>query len=448
VTLDRTGGSTMARDKICNLISTKCADRIRAAGFVPIDGVVEACITTTSNYAALLASQPSVSITKTAIKKTQTRYTAENSLISLMALVLDVAATHFTPTTEDISEQEKELERASEGAKKFYKMVQDAYGGNVPLSVVKPQNTLSSDDTVTFAFAGTEKKGAAWRLVEARSLGKAGTNSKYQRDDSGYLNGLRVKITYTFSAAGMVADLFVSICDLTKVELPKDTCPEGILKIKIEGLCVGGAGVTVGSKGHGWLVFVRTDSDKKADQKRYSCYRNNVLLPFIQQSRAKFDGLQEDEAIKDEDQVVSWCNGDLAQIATIVSEESLATYAKNKICANKQNAAHSAVKQPADLTKCFKLFHLLQKAMTVVDIPPDRHPLKKLMLKLFLDLNSTGQLIKFEEATAGVDCLILRAFECRSLAPIVMIQAPPSSEENEDGEIEGVQANNPTIIHV
>jgi hypothetical protein len=265
VTLDRTGGSTMARDEIRNLISTKRADRIRAAGFVPIDGVVvEACITTTSNYAALLAAQPSVSITKTAIKKTQTRYTAENSLISSMALVLVVAATHFTPTTEDISEQDKELERASEGAKKFYKMVQDAYGGDVPLSVVKPQNTLSSDDTVTFAFAGTEKKEAAWRLVGARSLGKAGTNSKYQRDDSGYLNGLRVKITYTFSAAGMVADLFVSVCGLTEAELPKDTCPEGILKIKIEGLCVGGAGVTVGSKGHGWLVFVRTDSDKKA----------------------------------------------------------------------------------------------------------------------------------------------------------------------------------------
>jgi hypothetical protein len=103
--------------------------------------------------------------------------------------------------------------------------------------------------------------------------------------------------------------------------------------------------------------------------------------------------LQENEAIKDEDQVVSWCDGDLAQVATIVSEESLTTYSKNKICANKQNAARSAAEQPADLTKCFKLFHHLQKAMTVVDIPAERHPMKKLMLRAFSDLHTDGKLI-------------------------------------------------------
>jgi hypothetical protein len=382
----------MARDKIGQFIQTKRAERIIAAGFVPIDGVMDVSASTTTNHAALLASQPTVSITKTAIKKTQTRHTAENLLVSSMALVLVVAATHFTPTMEDASELEKELERASDGAQKFYKMVQDACG-DVPLSVVKPQHALSSDDTVTFAFAGTEKKGAAWRLVGAKSLGKAGANSKCQRDDSGCLNGLRVKITCAFSAAGTVADLFVSVCGLTEAELPKETCPEGILKIKIEGLCVGGAGVAVGTKGHGWLVFVRTDSDKKADQKRHTCYRDNVLLPIIQKSRAEFDGSQENEAMKDEDQVVSWCDGDLAQVATIASEESLATCSKNKICANKQNAARSAVEQPADLTKCFKLFHCLQKAMTVEDVPAERRPLKKLMLATFADLHSKGQLI-------------------------------------------------------
>jgi hypothetical protein len=97
--------------------------------------------------------------------------------------------------------------------------------------------------------------------------------------------------------------------------------------------------------------------------------------------------------MKDEDQVVSWWDGDLAQVATIASEESLATHSKNKICANKQNAACSAVEQPADLTKCFKLFHCLQKAMTVEDVPAEQHPLKKLMLATFADLHSKGQLI-------------------------------------------------------
>jgi hypothetical protein len=92
---------------------------------------------------------------------------------------------------------------------------------------------MSTNDTVT--FAGTERKEAAWWMVGTNSLAKAGTNSKYCRDDSGYLNGRCVKDTYTFSAAGTaVVDLFVSICGLTETELPKEKCPDRILKIKID----------------------------------------------------------------------------------------------------------------------------------------------------------------------------------------------------------------------
>ena len=172
----------------------------------------------------------------------------------------------------------------------------------------------------------------------------------------------------------------------------KHVAPNGILKIEIDGICIGGAGITVGNKGqHGWPIFVWTDPDLKADQKRYTCYCDNVLLPFIQQSWAEFDGLQEDKAIKDEDQVVTWCDRDLAQIATIISEESLTTSSNNKIRENKHNAARSRVEQPADLTKCFKLIILLQKAMTVVNMPADRHPLKKLMLEIFSKLHGKDQ---------------------------------------------------------
>jgi hypothetical protein len=67
----------MAREEIGELIRTKHTVRIQAAGFVPINGV-EASALTTSNYAAILASQPNIRITNTAIKKTQMRYTTEN----------------------------------------------------------------------------------------------------------------------------------------------------------------------------------------------------------------------------------------------------------------------------------------------------------------------------------------------------------------------------------
>ena len=96
--------------EIGNFICAKHADKIKAAGFAPIEGVMEAYVTTTLNYAALLllAAQPTISIWNTAIKKTQTRCTVENSLISSIALVLVAAAMCYTPTTEDTSELERE----------------------------------------------------------------------------------------------------------------------------------------------------------------------------------------------------------------------------------------------------------------------------------------------------------------------------------------------------
>jgi hypothetical protein len=79
---------------------------------------------TLTNYAALFASQLNVGITKTAIAKTITRFTAENSLASSMALLLVVSATYFTPTTERSLATEKELEDAIDGAKRLYKLIQ------------------------------------------------------------------------------------------------------------------------------------------------------------------------------------------------------------------------------------------------------------------------------------------------------------------------------------
>ena len=55
---------------------------------------------------------------------------------------------------------------------------------------------------------------------------------------------------------------------------------------------------------------------------------------------------------------------------------------------------------------------------------------------------------ELEEATDGVDRLILRAFECPSLPAIVMTQEPPSSDKSADGEIdEQAQAADPLIVH-
>ena len=61
--------------------------------------------TSLRNYKALLyCTQPNISIKATSISKTNSRYTAENSLISAMAFALVVATTHYMITYNESKE--------------------------------------------------------------------------------------------------------------------------------------------------------------------------------------------------------------------------------------------------------------------------------------------------------------------------------------------------------
>ena len=94
--------------------------------------------------------------------------------------------------------------------------------------------------------------------------------------------GLRVKITYTFSATGMVNPIFISVIGLTEREFPK----EPIVLIKIKGLCVGGGGVNVGAQQYGIIIFIC--GENAMDKKIYQIYRDEILIPFIAQIRSEY----------------------------------------------------------------------------------------------------------------------------------------------------------------
>ena len=55
--------------------------------------------------------------------------------------------------------------------------------------------------------------------------------------------GMRLQLTYTFSATRSTVPIFISILGLTERELCQDVC----IFLKIKGLFVGGGGVTMGS---------------------------------------------------------------------------------------------------------------------------------------------------------------------------------------------------------
>ena len=340
---------------------------------------------TLANYQALLVCREGVSICTSVTSKTQTRYSAENSLISAMALLCCVAATHYDVSTPETIEDETNIESADTGAKKLYEMVRKSYG-NLPIMAVKPHLVLSTDDTVNYIFEGTSSGKEEFRLVGSNSLKKAGSRSKYKHDSSKAMCGMRVKLTYTFSAAGTMAPIFVSVLGLNERELPQDH----IVSLEIEGLCVGGGGVTLGNKQKGYVIFMR--GEKGMDKKRYEMYRDNIFLPFVSQSRKEFDGWMEGTAIPKYLKAVSWCDGDLAQVENIVSQSSLRSYKDHNICACKQNAARSGTEQAADLTKAFKLMHSLQKNVTVSDLASYTHPMKKIISQGLKSLNDKVQL--------------------------------------------------------
>ena len=81
----------------------------------------------------------------------------------------------------------------------------------------------STNDTTDYVYEGNgnNRKGT-FRLVSNKSLKNAGSRSRYTIDNSKSMNGLRVKLTYTFSAAGTMAPIFISVLGLTERELPED----------------------------------------------------------------------------------------------------------------------------------------------------------------------------------------------------------------------------------
>ena len=77
---------------------------------------------------------------------------------------------------------------------------------------------------------------------------------------------------------------------------------------------------------------------------------------------------------------VSWCDGDFAQVASIVSQESIREDDANRIVSNKHSAARTGTEQPCDLANVFSIMNKLQKRITVKHLEASQHPMKKVIV--------------------------------------------------------------------
>jgi hypothetical protein len=102
-------GRSFGKDDINDMIVNKRNEMIKEVGHIPINTNAELTATTINNYVAGFAMDSAMSLTQTSIRKTNTRYVAENSIVGSICLLFLIAATHFIPIPEEDLDVQREL---------------------------------------------------------------------------------------------------------------------------------------------------------------------------------------------------------------------------------------------------------------------------------------------------------------------------------------------------
>ena len=86
---------------------------------------------------------------------------------------------------------------------------------------------------------------------------------------------------------------------------------------EVEGLCLGGNGVSVTNKGVGCILFIQGVSGNDAEQ--FNLYRDRIALPFINKSREIYFL----DPIRDHMRAVMFSYGDMSEVASTHSNNEI-----------------------------------------------------------------------------------------------------------------------------
>ena len=169
------------------------------------------------------------------------RVAAENSLRSTVTYLMTIAATHFIQGNIPKDHQARKL-HGSKGARKMRKLMKKALGKSKPFYPVYRSLISSSDETTCFVSPSKIEKESKNDEDVIASDEHNNSTQMYCKLQSGTpdskAKGMRVKLTFTFVGHGKMLDAYITVAGLTERELPKSTCPDGILIVPIPGLCM------------------------------------------------------------------------------------------------------------------------------------------------------------------------------------------------------------------
>ena len=196
-----------------NAISRVKEDEIGRSGGVPLVAskvVSKSCVAT---YENLLANHSDVSLVNKATGKSKHRVTAERPKRRVACHIGLAGSTHFFPVSEEDLDIRAKLKRLDEDAWTLYDMASEACGTAVV--PVKPQNIWSIDNTSFWKFGGLSNLNGMAKLTTKDSVKASGSESVWTLDEGNDFNGIRVLMTFAFSAAGTCLPLVVCVSGLS-----------------------------------------------------------------------------------------------------------------------------------------------------------------------------------------------------------------------------------------
>ena len=137
-------------------------------------------------------------------------------------------------------------------------MVKQAYGTD-NVYTVNPNLALSTDDTTIFAFEGAihnPEEDWDWKIID-KDNSNSGVRGDFEvSDDAENSGGLRLRLTFTFTASGLAAPPYISVSGLTADELLVKPVPMESWQQSCQG-CARGVMTYTTTVMAGWYSFVR-----------------------------------------------------------------------------------------------------------------------------------------------------------------------------------------------
>ena len=173
--------------------------------------------------------------------KTTTRNAAEHSLHRPICNLALIAYTHFIPVSNKDPDLRAELKKLPKSTQRLVEAVSALWGTHIV--PVHPELIISTDDTTEYIFEGTKDVAPKFVLATKSSILKRGTNAIYLPEDNKTMNGMQVKLTFSFTAGGNSFPVAVTVSGLTKKEMPPG---EDFIHVEIPGMCIVCSDVFVG----------------------------------------------------------------------------------------------------------------------------------------------------------------------------------------------------------